>query len=124
MSRAIINLLSNASEAMLGKGDKQPAAPAALPHITVTSRLTARGCEIAVADNGPGMSDEVLARIREPLFTTKNFGTGLGVPAIEKILEQHGGGLDIWSEPNKGARFTIWWPAQPTEEGEMLGTAA
>jgi signal transduction histidine kinase len=56
------------------------------------------------------MTAEVQARIREPLFTTKNFGTGLGVPAVEKILEQHGGGLDIWSEPEKGARFTVWWP--------------
>ena len=56
------------------------------------------------------MTGEVLAKVREPLFTTKNFGTGLGLPAVERIMELHGGGLDIWSEPGKGARFTVWFP--------------
>jgi signal transduction histidine kinase len=52
-----------------------------------------------------------MRKILEPLFTTKSFGTGLGLPAVEKILEQHGGGLDVRSEPGKGATFTAWFPA-------------
>ncbi len=50
---------------------------------------------------------DVLARIREPLFTTKSFGTGLGVPAIEQIAVQHGGRLDIDSEVGVGSTFTV-----------------
>jgi signal transduction histidine kinase len=56
------------------------------------------------------MTPEVLKRVREPLFTTKNFGTGLGVPAIEQIAMQHGGSLDIESQPGQGARFTLRLP--------------
>jgi signal transduction histidine kinase len=54
--------------------------------------------------------------VREPLFTTKNFGTGLGIPAIEQIATQHGGTLDIQSQPGQGATFTINLPVARTEE--------
>jgi two-component system sensor histidine kinase HydH len=108
--RAIINLLSNASEALVGKGDDPKARFTETPVITLSTRLTTRGAEISVADNGPGISEENMQKIREPLFTTKNFGTGLGISAVEQILEQHGGGLDIDSVEGKGATFTIWVP--------------
>ena len=108
--RAIINLLSNASEAMVGKGDDPKARFTETPVITITTRLTTRGAEICVADNGPGISADNLTKVREPLFTTKNFGTGLGISAVEQILEQHGGGLDIDSVEGKGATFTLWLP--------------
>ena len=58
------------------------------------------------------MSEEVIKKVLEPLFTTKSFGTGLGLPAVEKILEQHGGGLEVMSRPGEGARFTAWFPAE------------
>jgi PAS domain S-box-containing protein len=111
MSRVVINLVSNASEAMVGRGDDPSKMTTSSPRIVITTRLTARGVEMAVADNGPGISDENMRKILEPLFTTKSFGTGLGLPAVEKILEQHGGGLDVRSEPGKGATFTAWFPA-------------
>jgi signal transduction histidine kinase len=69
-----------------------------------------------VADNGPGISTENLLRIKEPLFTTKSFGTGLGLPAVEKILEQHDGGLEITSKLGEGASFTAWFPIIETLE--------
>jgi signal transduction histidine kinase len=112
MSRVMINLLSNASEAMVGKGDAPEKFLTQSPKITVCTRLVPRGAEIAVLDNGPGIAKENLARILEPLFTTKSFGTGLGLPAVQKILEEHGGGLDIESEEGKGAIFTAWFPLQ------------
>jgi two-component system sensor histidine kinase FlrB len=62
------------------------------------------------------MEPAVLAKIREPLFTTKSFGTGLGVPAIEQIAIQHGGGLDIVSAPGEGACFTVRLPLTPEAE--------
>ena len=116
--RAIINLLSNASEALVGKGDDPKARFTETPVITIKTRLTARGAEISVADNGPGISADNLPKIREPLFTTKNFGTGLGISAVEQILEQHGGGLDIDSTEGHGATFTLWLPIH-TNSGEQ-----
>jgi signal transduction histidine kinase len=112
MSRVMINLLTNASEAMVGRGDDPSKVTTPDPLIAIETRLAARGIEISVSDKGPGMSEEVMNRILEPLFTTKNFGTGLGLPAVEKILEQHGGGLEVKSEPGKGARFTVWFPSE------------
>ncbi len=116
--RAIINLLNNASEALVGKGDDPKARYRENPVITVTSRLVSRGAEIIVSDNGPGVSAENLLKIREPLFTTKNFGTGLGIPAVEQILEQHNGGLEITSIEGQGATFTMWLPIH-TKLGEQ-----
>ncbi len=116
MQRTLINLLSNASEAMVGKGDIAPAQHIDNPRIVVTSRLSARGIDIAVSDNGPGISPENLKKIREPLFTTKSFGVGLGLPAVEKILEQHGGGLDIETAEGKGTTMTAWFPIQQTQK--------
>ncbi|MBM3519516.1 MAG: HAMP domain-containing histidine kinase [Alphaproteobacteria bacterium] len=115
MRRAITNLISNAVEAMVRRDGLTPRRTTANPKISVTSRQTKRGVEITVADNGPGMTAEVLAKVREPLFTTKNFGTGLGLPAVERILELNDGGLDIWSKPGQGTQVTIWFPAQQTE---------
>jgi len=108
LARAIINFLSNASEAMVGKGGDRPAQTIQNPTISITTRLTERGIEISVADNGPGISEENKKKILEPLFTTKGFGVGLGLPAVEKIFEQHGGGMEFESEEGKGATFTGW----------------
>ncbi len=116
MQRMLINLLSNASEAMVGKGDTPPATTIDDPRILITTRLAERGVEIAVSDNGPGISPHNLEKIREPLFTTKSFGVGLGIPAVEKILEQHGGGLDIETAEDKGTTMTAWFPIRQTSK--------
>ncbi len=110
MRRVMVNLISNASEAMVGKAGQPPEMPTVAPKITITTRVMGANVEIIVADNGPGISPENIERIREPLFTTKSFGVGLGVPAVETILEQHGGGLRIVSAPGEGAVFTAWFP--------------
>ncbi len=114
LCRAVINLVSNASEAMVGKGDDPAKFSTPTPRIAIATRLTARGAEISVSDNGPGINPEAFAKILEPLYTTKNFGTGLGLPAVERIMEQHGGGLDMASAPGQGATFTIWIPLTQT----------
>ena len=111
MRRVIINLFSNAAEAMVGKGNVKVAVVTQNPKIVVSTKMVSGCVELTVKDNGPGISEENLAKILEPLFTTKSFGVGLGLPAIEKILEQHGGGLRIESKPGEGAAFTAWFPA-------------
>lgn len=110
LQRAIINLISNASEAMVGNGDKPLMISGVEPRIEVATAIEGEFAIISVTDNGPGMSAEVLAKTREPLFTTKSFGTGLGVPAIEQIALQHGGELHITSQPGEGARFVLRLP--------------
>lgn len=112
LARAVINFLTNASEAMVGKGNEVPQNPTANPVISVTSRFSERGVEISISDNGPGISDENLVRIMDPLFTTKSFGVGLGLPAVEKIFEKHQGGMEIESIEGQGATFTGWFPLE------------
>jgi nitrogen fixation/metabolism regulation signal transduction histidine kinase len=57
------------------------------------------------------MTEETLKKVREPLFTTKSYGVGLGIPAIEKILDEHGGGLRIDTKLGEGTIMTAWFPS-------------
>ena len=113
LSRVLINLISNASEAMVGKGDDPQKFKTQSPKISVITRKSERGIEIDVADNGPGIADEQIPKILEPLFTTKSFGTGLGLPAAIQALEQQRGGLQGKGGLGKGATFTAWIPLAP-----------
>jgi two-component system sensor histidine kinase PilS (NtrC family) len=68
---------------------------------------------ISVEDTGEGMTKEVSDNIFEPFFTTKPGGTGLGLPSAKKIMESHGGSLEVFSSPGKGSRFILWLPTKP-----------
>ena len=105
----IVNLVNNAAEALMGKNNEE----AQLRLINIELKKTHRGTEIEVRDNGPGIPADILAKIGEPLFTTKSFGTGLGIAMVQKTAELHGGSLEIQSEHGKGAAFKIWFPAIP-----------
>lgn len=109
LTRCVINLTANAAEVMVGRLGEVLIEGRA-PRIDIETWYSSLGIFVAVSDNGPGISAENLSRIREPLFTTKSFGTGLGLPAVDKILEQHGGSLEIASVPGEGATFTIRLP--------------
>lgn len=123
MRRVLINLLSNAAEAMVGKGNDPSMRVTENPCIRVRTRLRGDMIEIEVADNGPGISEENIRKIREPLFTTKSFGVGLGIPAVENILEQHGGGLRIESTLGLGATMTASFPLRAPEAAQTPVTA-
>jgi NO-binding membrane sensor protein with MHYT domain/nitrogen-specific signal transduction histidine kinase len=116
MRRVVINLLSNASEAMVGKGKDAKEMVTSNPRIHVATRRAAHTIEITVTDNGPGIAEENLQKVLEPLFSTKSFGTGLGLPAVEKILEHHGGGLRIKSKLGEGTAMTAWFPIAQLEK--------
>src|SRR5919206_19891 len=82
---------------------------------TGTSRATpcsSRHVRIAVADTGSGIPPAVLERIFDPFFTTKEVGvgTGLGLSLVHGIATDLGGGIDVESEPGKGAAFTVYLP--------------
>jgi PAS domain S-box-containing protein len=80
--------------------------------ITVASAVAGPHVRLTIADTGPGIPADVLPRVFEPLFTTRNFGAGLGLPITRQIIEQHGGTIDIASSPEGGATVTIWLPRQ------------
>jgi signal transduction histidine kinase len=69
--------------------------------------------ELQVIDTGPGMEPETLAKAFRAFYTTKQGGSGLGLPTARKIVEAHGGSIDIESTPGRGTKVTIWLPAPP-----------
>jgi len=82
--------------------------------------------EIAIADSGHGIAPEHLAHVFEPFFTTKDVGdgTGLGLSVAYGIVREHGGWIDVTSEPGKGARFAIVLPVLEgavTSRGRAVG---
>lgn len=70
---------------------------------------------VEIADNGPGISPDVLPRIFEPFFTTKGVGvgTGLGLDISYRIVQQHGGSIEVQSQPGN-TRFIVRLPVQAT----------
>jgi signal transduction histidine kinase len=68
---------------------------------------------LVVADSGKGIAPEIRDRIFEPFFTTKDdwSNVGLGLSVSYRIVEEHGGKIDVASEPGRGATFTVYLPA-------------
>ena len=74
---------------------------------------------IKVSDNGPGIPENFIGKIFDPLFTTRQIGTGLGLPSCKNIAERHGGSMSVSSKENQGAIFTITLPIK--SEFESVG---
>jgi PAS domain S-box-containing protein len=112
--QVMVNLLDNAVQAMTDANW----APADARRPTIVVRTAAAGphVRLSIIDNGPGIPGDRLAKIFEPLFTTKSFGVGLGLPTVRNIVEQHGGTIDVESAVDEGASFIIWLPRH---SGEM-----
>jgi signal transduction histidine kinase len=106
--QVIVNLLENAGQAMTDPGWAPPRGRQ--PALTVRTEAAGPLVRLSVVDNGPGIPAERLPRIFEPLFTTKSFGVGLGLPTVRQIVEQHGGTIDAMSDVNDGATFVICLP--------------
>ena len=66
---------------------------------------------LKISDSGPGMQREIIEKIYDPFFTTKNRGTGLGLSIVHNIIKEHGGHLEVESEPGKGSTFAVGLPA-------------
>jgi two-component system NtrC family sensor kinase len=124
LQQVFLNLINNSMDAMPRGGQ-----------LRVTLRGPANGDPAAgpgprelvveLADDGVGMSAETLARIFDPMFTTKRIGTGagLGLAICDQIVRQHGGTIHVESEPNCGTRFTIILPLDCREKLEAVAGA-
>jgi signal transduction histidine kinase len=95
------NILTNAIEAIRDKGD-----------IEIKAIKGKAGIKFEIKDTGVGMEKEMLNRIFDPDFSTKDVGTGLGLPIAKKIIEDHGGSIKASSEENKGTKILIKLPIQ------------
>jgi C4-dicarboxylate-specific signal transduction histidine kinase len=103
LQRAIDNVWQNAVHALAEKAGGTP---------TLKIKTSAENdrLEIVIQDNGPGMSSETMNKVMEPMFSTKTFGVGLGLPITQNIMSDHGGGMKIESAIDEGATFTLWLP--------------
>jgi signal transduction histidine kinase len=101
VAQVLLNLVANARTAMPSGG-----------RLHVATRLVEDRAAISVEDSGKGIAPEVLHRIFEPFFTTKDdwSNVGLGLSVSYRIVEEHGGRLDVHSELGRGSTFTIWLP--------------
>jgi len=111
MRRVVINLIENAAQAMA-----EPSPAGKERQITVRSTASATSYEIVVEDTGPGIEPEVLRKVFEPLFSTKSFGTGLGLPTVKQIVEQHEGSVELTSEPGTGTQVRIRLPRPSVDD--------
>lgn len=102
--QVLVNLIKNALHAVEDRG--------ARGQVRISVQREDESFEIAVTDNGTGISEQDLRRIFEPFFTTKEVGkgTGLGLPISARIAERCGGSIRVVSEPGKGTTFSVSMP--------------
>ena len=127
VGQALTNLIKNAGEAI--EALRERGAPEGHPGLVqVTMSLDDDGVRIRVADNGIGLPED-RARLFEPYVTTRDNGTGLGLPIVKKIIEEHGGTLTLsdaaplgraghsrapW--PRSCCRWKYWWSSETHEK--------
>jgi len=105
IKQAVLNLVLNARDAMPDGGE-----------LLVATRRDGNWAQIDVTDTGVGVPDHQLSKIFRIYFSTKAGGSGLGLPATRRILELHGGTIDVESEVHVGTHFTVRLPIERQEE--------
>ena len=102
LSEILVNLLQNAREAIVGKGQIRIHAHAEIDQSVI----------ITIEDDGPGITKTKVDKIFQPYFTTKEKGTGLGLAIVKNNLELYGGAIRVESELGKGTRFILQFPTR------------
>jgi signal transduction histidine kinase len=105
LRRAVINVVTNAVQAL--EDEESPC-----KELKVKTAVAGNRLEIRVIDTGPGISDDIREKIFEPLFSTKSIGVGLGLAVVEDIMTEHGGGIEVESEPGRGTAVVLWLPVE------------
>jgi len=100
LKQAILNLVLNALQATPAGG-----------RVVVRTSGDGRSLKVSVSDTGEGMTPETREKALMPFFTTKEEGTGLGLPLVRHVAEQHGGSVEIASTPGGGTTVTLTLPA-------------
>ena len=125
IEQIIMNLAVNARDAMTGGGTLTIRTAAATVDEAHARRhggaSTGEFVCLSVCDTGTGMTPDVLSRISEPFFTTKDIGkdTGLGLSTVYGIVKQHSGWVEVHSQVGKGTEFKVYFAAVPPESTEI-----
>lgn len=125
--QALLNLMLNAEQAMPEGGEIT--IQAALADCAMTDVPETAGClpssaiELHLIDTGKGMPPEVLPRIFEPFYSTRQGGSGLGLPTTRRIIEAHGGTIAVESAPGHGSKFAIRLPVVASPVAVAQGEA-
>jgi signal transduction histidine kinase len=127
LQQIILNLCTNAAQAMQGGGcirvtahRKDAAGRFLLSHGEV---MPGRYVALSVSDSGQGFDESVARRLFEPFFTTRSEGTGLGLATVQEIVRDHGGAMNVQSRPGHGSRFEAWLPAAAADGVAAVGPA-
>jgi signal transduction histidine kinase len=110
MRQVILNLVLNALDAIDADGKVTLTIDHAAGEQKSCRTGGARNVSITIADNGPGVPDDMKEKIFEPFLSSKETGVGLGLAVSRRIVEAHGGTLLVTDNPGRGARFTIYLP--------------
>ena len=106
--RAFLNVYDNACQAMVSRVPPHRVREGSILTVS-TDRCRDHG-EIRVCDTGRGIPADVVSRIFEPLYSTRNFGVGMGLTIVKEVLEQHGGEVEVETAEGQGTRITLRLP--------------
>jgi signal transduction histidine kinase len=100
LQQSFLNILLNAQQALGSRGT-----------VKVSMALNGKSYKILFEDDGPGIQEKDLDKIFEPFYTTKPTGSGLGLAIVKKVVDDHGGSIDVESTPGTGTKVTVLLPA-------------
>lgn len=105
VQKALLNLLHNAFQALETVDERQR-------EVLVRTIPKTDGVEVEITDTGPGIPEEIRDKIFQVFYSTKKGGTGMGLPTVRRIVEEHDGNVSLVSEVGKGTSFHLFFPFQ------------
>ena len=112
--QALLNIVRNAAEALSECGGGR---------LHIRGETHEDGVLLLLKDDGPGMDSDLVARVFDPFFSTKEKGSGLGLPLTQQVIEEHGGRIRCTSKLGEGTSFSIWLPL-PVPHDEFASSEA
>lgn len=113
--QALLNILLNAKQAMEARGGGD---------LFVHTSRSPEGVQLEIIDTGVGMTADIARRAFDLYYSTKREGSGLGLPTVRRIVERHGGTIEMESEPERGTRVRMRFPAVQRDPREGAASAA